>query len=882
MRKNFITLITLLAILLFSTIQLFSFSGKCFKQQIEVQSTDSNYYGKGYRYNIQGWVYIHIEGTPYERGYQYGYLAAPEILDMIYRWSNWVHNIKFIKRMPVKNTSLTYDKISEKWWELCKFIAFKNFWSQYPEEYKDEIKGIADGVRARAGKVHGRLIDYKDILTLNEMQECFNILTNPLKRFHMFRGLSNNNIFLKQILLSVFDSENNFDAGHCSAFIATGDATTNGQIVVAHSSYFPPNYIPERCNFILDITPSEGYRFLMTCPPGSIWSNEDYYQNEKGIVIVETSFIQGPWKKKGIPVGVRARKAIQYSDSIDDVIRFFKEGNNGLFPNEWLIGDTKTGEIASLELALHNTPVRRTFNGFYWSANLPKNKKVQHELYGLKSRIPYFSKILSWSIHYRDIAFEEVKREYYGKIDVDSAKKIMSTEPICNMTTDCKITDSNLIKDLGLWLYMGNPNGEEWIAKPSLKKKLDGLTDLPGAGWLRIYGCNSTPNDIAYIQELNTAEKEPKIIWEYEIEDIRNIAAPSVSVSNDTLYATLDGTIYALDTDRGQLLWKIRIGDRITPPTIFSNLILVGANNGLYVIDKTTGSIKWQQMVRGIVSKPVANDDKVIVGTSDGGIYAFQINSGKLYWSSKFPSRVFLSEIRNGEIFVTSGRTCYSVDIDKGDLIWFFETKGQITLPPSADEHGVYFGSWDGYLYKVDIKSGKIIWRFKTGWGFDTQPAISGDTVFFASQDNNFYAVDKKNARLKWIFTCQAGFHSSPKVYGNYVFFGCDDGRFYALNKSNGNLVWYFTPGYSLGKDTTNYITTPFISDPCIYNGKVFIGVRGKIYALDTQTFESTPKSFLQKKEPTNSSFVILITSAILILLIVILLYVHHKRKRLF
>ena len=93
--------------------------------------------------------------------------------------------------------------------------------------------------------------------------------------------------------------------------------------------------------------------------------------------------------------------------------------NNGLFPNEWLIGDTKTGEIASLELALHNTPVRRTFNGFYWSANLPKNKKVQHELYGLKSCIPYFSKILSWGIHYRDIAFEELGEKYYGDIDVE-------------------------------------------------------------------------------------------------------------------------------------------------------------------------------------------------------------------------------------------------------------------------------------------------------------------------------------------------------------------------------------------------------------------------------------------------------------------------------
>jgi hypothetical protein len=28
--------------------------------------------GKGYRLEQDGWIYVHIEGKPYERGYQYG------------------------------------------------------------------------------------------------------------------------------------------------------------------------------------------------------------------------------------------------------------------------------------------------------------------------------------------------------------------------------------------------------------------------------------------------------------------------------------------------------------------------------------------------------------------------------------------------------------------------------------------------------------------------------------------------------------------------------------------------------------------------------------------------------------------------------------------
>src|SRR5271155_601584 len=36
-------------------------------------------FGAGYRYPQAGWIVLHIEGEPYERGYQHGRLMAPEI-----------------------------------------------------------------------------------------------------------------------------------------------------------------------------------------------------------------------------------------------------------------------------------------------------------------------------------------------------------------------------------------------------------------------------------------------------------------------------------------------------------------------------------------------------------------------------------------------------------------------------------------------------------------------------------------------------------------------------------------------------------------------------------------------------------------------------------
>ena len=72
------------------------------------------YYDKGFRYNIQGWVYIHIEGEPYERGYQYGYLASAEITDTLIRWSNLAHSFDFMKIYIIKNRPENYDLLSEQ------------------------------------------------------------------------------------------------------------------------------------------------------------------------------------------------------------------------------------------------------------------------------------------------------------------------------------------------------------------------------------------------------------------------------------------------------------------------------------------------------------------------------------------------------------------------------------------------------------------------------------------------------------------------------------------------------------------------------------------------------------------------------------------------
>src|SRR5260221_8080254 len=100
--------------------------------------------------------------------------------------------------------------------------------------------------------------------------------------------------------------------------------------------------------------------------PGLIHSGDDFGVNSAGVVITETTItgFQG-FDSNGVPEFVRARKAMQYSASIDDVARIFKEGNNGGYANDWLIADTRQSGIASPELWLEKVTLDRKTHGYF-------------------------------------------------------------------------------------------------------------------------------------------------------------------------------------------------------------------------------------------------------------------------------------------------------------------------------------------------------------------------------------------------------------------------------------------------------------------------------------------------------------------------------------
>ena len=433
--------------------------------------------GRGYKFHSGGWTYVHLEGAPDQIGFQHGSLLKDEIEDMLH----------------VTQVETGHD--TKRDWAFYREAAKTQLWPHIDTEYQQELQGIAKGLQSKGSK-----LDLWDVVALNggiELPQYYLPWLNKRQK------AANSPVILPR--------------GRCSAFIATGSYTKGGKIVVAHNNW--STYAEgARWTVMFDIQPEHGHRILMDGAPGVITSQDDFGVNDAGLMITETTITQFEgWNPDGKPEFVRSRKAMQYADSIDEYVAIIKDGNNGGYANDWLIGDRKTGEVAYLELGLKNTPLWRTKDGYFVSSNFARDPQL------LRTEAPEFdTKNMQSSPNARRVSAEKRIEDARGQIDVAIAEQFLSAHEdsytgkvnpdgrsLCGHVdrdprevpewgdapyypdgaVTGKVTDSDLAAKISLIGHAGHPCGEDFIAVPFLAAHPEYsylkpiLKDMPSGPW---------------------------------------------------------------------------------------------------------------------------------------------------------------------------------------------------------------------------------------------------------------------------------------------------------------------------------------------------------------------------------------------------------------
>ena len=465
-----------------SLVALLGLAGAAFGQPtqplapVALTSTQQQWLAKANRHEKAGWIYLHIEGEPRERGFQHGYLLAKEIAECLR-----------VRR------AVSYHSTAMEWSDLLKETA--RFMTPFVDpENREELLGIVDGLQAA-----GVTVTLDDLVAYNACFELEGYWWPEVKK-----------------KLDGGSTVVTAPPQHCSSFIATGSMTRGGGVVLGHNTMGA--YVEAYANVIVDLVPAKGHRILMQTAPGWIHSGTDFFLTDAGLVGSETTIggFSG-FTEWGIPEFARMRRATQDAANIDEWCAIMKQGNNGGYANAWLLGDVNTGEIARLELGLAQVGFERTHDGSFIGSNVAENLKL------LRRETNVDECDIRASSVARRVRWKQLMAQNRGKIDATAAKAFEADhfdpyakaerpggrtlcghgeietdwgpEPFAipfspGGTVDAKVVDTAMAKRMSFAARWGSACGRAFDAKQFLQDHpqfdwLDGLLkDRPSQPWV--------------------------------------------------------------------------------------------------------------------------------------------------------------------------------------------------------------------------------------------------------------------------------------------------------------------------------------------------------------------------------------------------------------
>ena len=484
----------------------FSALGEVHAAHAVQRGADNPILAKAYRFERGGWIYVHLEGSPHDIGYQHGFLLANEIADGFAAASlEMMHN-------------------SNRDWDFFRRASREMLWPKIDPEYQAELQGIVEGLRAREVK-----LDLYDIVALNAFMELGDYYVPWLDKQTSGRnsGQTNGASDGRSDRRGKSATSATTHEGHCSGFVATGSYTKDHKIVIAHNNW--TSYLEgARWKIIFDIVPQTGYAMLMDGYPGVIVSDDDFGVNSGGLMVTETTITDfHGWDPSGKPEFARARKAFQYAGSIDEYMKIMLDGNNGGYANDWLLADRKTNEIARFELGLKHSKVWRTKDGYFVGSNFASDPEV------LKDETTFDATNLAASANARHVRWDQLMAANMGKIDTTLAEGFLADhydsytkQTGANRRTLCghgdvatpgdpgfaskpynptgavegKVMDTHMAETMSFVARIGHPCGTDFKSQPFLDEHTEYrwqasvLEDMNAGPWTAYHGGDHGPD----------------------------------------------------------------------------------------------------------------------------------------------------------------------------------------------------------------------------------------------------------------------------------------------------------------------------------------------------------------------------------------------------
>ncbi len=341
------------------------------------------------------------------------------------------------------------------------------------------------------------------------------------------------------------------------------------------------------------------------------------------------------------------------------------------------------------------------------------------------------------------------------------------------------------------------------------------------------------------------------------ITSLNEITTSSPAIVNGILYiGTGNGTIYALDTVDGSIIWDYVTGGAVkSSPAVVDGVVYVASDDQyLYALDADDGSYIWSYNVGGSSynTSPTVVDGTVYFGASNK-VFSINATDGSLNWEKTLEGSYFLGSsptVVDGVVCfgMYESRRVFLLNATDGSEIWNYYTWSHVCSSPTIVDGVIYIGNNEGRLYALNVTAtgDPYLWDVHLGGSsaqFSSSPAYCNGVIYIGDTEGTMYARNATDGSEIWTTPAGVFLFSSAAVADGVAYIGSNDENMYAFNATDGTLLWTYTTDGAIW------------SSPAIVDGTVYVASGdGKVYAFNTQTSTVT---FNETGLPSGTSWTV-------------------------
>lgn len=347
-------------------------------------------------------------------------------------------------------------------------------------------------------------------------------------------------------------------------------------------------------------------------------------------------------------------------------------------------------------------------------------------------------------------------------------------------------------------------------------------------------GKDNTPKP-AELKALDTSKAKITQQWSVAVGSSKkgssvNLKLKPVVVNHVVYSAYPNGVVNAVDSHKGELIWRKQLGSGISSgPALHSGILLVSSDASTVIaLDQADGKELWRTSTSSdVLSKPVVAQNKVLAKTIDGHLYALDLHTGKILWNVDHgaPSLILKASsspvvINNTVLTGYSDGKLEAVDLETGQVLWQksiayatgasdVERLVDIDADPIVQGDRVLLATYQGHIGAFSLSTGDYIWR-KPASTF-ANLSSSGNSVYMTDAQDVVWSINKQNGQVNWKQAAlKARGLTEPVLMGNRLIVGDKTGILHVISTTNGELIARMNVG------------APITMAPTVVDNKIF------------------------------------------------------------